>query len=207
MDFIINWVAQIIIFILLATVIDLLIPNGGMKKYIKFVVGLVLILIFLQPIFYFFKIDIQHAVQSSFQTIINDNSNQSGVESLINLQKSDIESSTTAYISEQMAVQLKEIATAPLLDNYQVEIKDISFTFSEGGAYTYEGLQEVIVYLGESDAGEGTVNVVEDVVIGSGSEPKSSEEQIDLEGIESLLRKSWELTDKELTVIWEGGAS
>ncbi|MFS0672778.1 stage III sporulation protein AF [Ornithinibacillus sp. 179-J 7C1 HS] len=208
MDLLINWVAQIIIFILLATIIDLLIPTGGMKKYIKFVIGLILILIFLQPIFYLFKVDIQEAVQQSFLTIINNDSNESKVENLIELQKSEIESSTSAYILEQMAVQLKDIASAPLLDNYQVKIRDIYFEFKEGATISYEGLEEVMVYLGESEKEEGAVNAVEDVVIDAGKQTHKTEDgDVDLQGIESLLRETWELTDKKLTVIWEGGAS
>ncbi|MEN2464735.1 stage III sporulation protein AF [Ornithinibacillus sp. FSL M8-0202] len=208
MDFLINWVAQIIVFILLATIIDLLVPTGGMKKYIKFVIGLVLILIFLQPIFYLFKVDIKEAVEQSFSTLINETSSDPKVENLIELQKSEIESSTSAYILEQMAVQLKDIASAPLLDNYQAEIKKLDFDFKEGAAISYEGLEEVVVYLGESEAGEGAVNAVEDVVIDARKQEVATEEvDIDLQEVESLLRETWELTDKKLTVIWEGGTS
>ncbi|WP_042145878.1 stage III sporulation protein AF [Paucisalibacillus sp. EB02] len=208
MNLLINWVSQIIIFILLATIIDLLIPAGGMKKYIKFVIGLILILIFLQPIFYIFKVDIQEAVRNSFSSIIDDDSQASEIENLIEMQKSEIESSSGAYILEQMAVQLKDIARAPLLDNYQAVIRDLDFQFIDGAAYSYEGLEEVIVYLEQSEAGEGTVNAVEDVVIDMGDKQKHTPtEEVDLKGIESLLRETWELTDKKLTVRWEGGAS
>ncbi|MBC5637175.1 stage III sporulation protein AF [Ornithinibacillus sp. BX22] len=208
MDFLINWVAQIIVFILLATIIDLLVPTGGMKKYIKFVIGLVLILIFLQPIFYLFKVDIKEAVEQSFSTLINETSSDPKVENLIELQKSEIESSTSAYILEQMAVQLKDIASAPLLDNYQAEIKKLDFDFKEGAAISYEGLEEVVVYLGESEAGEGAVNAVEDVVIDARKQEVTTQEvDIDLQEVESLLRETWELSDKKLTVIWEGGTS
>lgn len=208
MDFLINWVAQIIVFILLATIIDLLVPTGGMKKYIKFVIGLVLILIFLQPIFYLFKIDIKEAVEQSFSTLINETSSDPKVENLIEFQKSEIESSTSAYILEQMAVQLKEIASAPLLDNYQAEIKKLDFDFKEGAAISYEGLEVVVVYLGESEAGEGAVSAVEDVVIDARKQEVATEEvAIDLQEVESLLRETWELSDKKLTVIWEGGTS
>lgn len=208
MDLIINWVSQIIIFILLATIIDLLVPKGGMKKYIKFVIGLILILIFLQPIFHLFNIDIKQAVNSSIFALMEEDSSNTQVENLIDLQKSEIESSASAYILEQMAVQLKDIAQAPLLDNYHAEIQDFQFKFHEGQAYSYEELEEVIVYLEESEAGEGAVNAVEDVVIDTRNQTKKTgDNEVDLQGIETLLRETWELNDKKLTVIWEGGAS
>ncbi|MDV2687064.1 stage III sporulation protein AF, partial [Alkalihalophilus lindianensis] len=51
MDFLIEWVTNIILFILLATVIDMLLPNSSMQKYTKMVMGLLLIAIILTPIF------------------------------------------------------------------------------------------------------------------------------------------------------------
>lgn len=207
MSLLIQWVSQIIVFIILATIIDLLVPAGTMKKYIKFVIGLVLILIFLQPIFHLFNFNIEKAISDSFVAIMNDSSESGQIENLIEMQKNEIESSTSAYILEQMAVQLEDIAKTPLLDNYQARIQDIEFRFEEGASYTYEELKEVIVYLEEFEAGEGTVNAVEDVVIDTEKQEKSSRNDVDLEGMESLLRDIWELTDKNLTVIWEGGAS
>ncbi len=40
MDFLKEWVTNIILFILLATVIDMLLPNSSMQKYTKMVTGL-----------------------------------------------------------------------------------------------------------------------------------------------------------------------
>ncbi|MDY0396476.1 stage III sporulation protein AF [Virgibacillus halophilus] len=54
-------------FLLLATIIDLLVPANSMKKYIQFAVGLILILIFLKPVFYLFHIDMKQAIQTTFQ--------------------------------------------------------------------------------------------------------------------------------------------
>jgi stage III sporulation protein AF len=211
MDLLIQWVSQIIVFILLATIIDLLVPAGSMKKYIKFVVGLVLILIFLQPIFHLFQFDVEQAINNTFSGIFSENAEASEGENLIEIQKSEIQSTTGAYIEEQMVVQLKDIAKAPLLDKYQAEITAIKFHYVEGASYTdeelLEKLEEVVVYLGDSEAGEGTVNAVEDVVIDSRNQQSSSNDNVDLEGMQSLLRDIWELSDKKLTVIWEGGAS
>ncbi|WP_047979947.1 stage III sporulation protein AF [Ornithinibacillus contaminans] len=211
MDLLIQWVSQIIVFILVATIIDLLIPAGSMKKYIKFVVGLVLILLFLQPIFHLVNFDIEEAVSSSFSELFEDNPQAANLENLIELQKNEIESSSSAYILEQMAVQMKDIASAPLSDEYQTEIQDITFEFVDGTVYTdeelYEKLEEVIVYLRESQAGEGTVHAVEDVVIDTKGQVVNSDKEVDLEGMQSLLRDVWEITDKKITVIWEGGAS
>lgn len=208
MDMLIQWVTQIIIFLLLAAIIDLLVPATSMKKYIKLVVGLILILILLQPIFYLFNINIQNELKSSFLQLSEESSSNESVENLIELQKNEIQGSQDAYILEQMAVQLKDLAEDPLLEEYRTEIRDIQFLFSSEEDYTFENLEEVIVYLREADEEdeEGAVDLVEDVEINTG-DPVVEEEEQDSEEIKALLREVWELRNKEVTITWEGGTS
>jgi stage III sporulation protein AF len=206
MDLLIQWVTQIIVFLLLAAVIDLLIPANAMKKYIRLVVGLVLILIFLKPVFFLFNIDIHQALETSFSQLNKEELKNESVENLIKMQKSEIDDTQDAYILEQMAVQLKDIAKGPLAEKFQVEIVNIEFLFTTKNNYTFKDLEEVIVYLQESDGGEGAVNAIDEVVINT-DDPEVHEERQDDEQIKSLLSEIWELGDKKLTVNWEGGAS
>ncbi|WP_156290827.1 stage III sporulation protein AF [Oceanobacillus salinisoli] len=207
MDILIQWVTQIILFIILATIIDLLIPATAMKKYIKLVVGLILILILLKPIFYVFNMDIESALNASFQQIDQANSNNESVENLIEFQKKEIESKQDAYILEQMAVQLVDIAEDPLKEEHQVEITDVQFQFLPNEELTYEGLEEVIVYVRDFEEGEGEASAVEDVVINTDDSAEKKEEDRHDDQIKTLLQEVWELTDKEITIYWEGGAS
>lgn len=206
MDLLIQWVTQIILFLLLAALIDLLIPSTVMKKYIRLVIGLILILIFLKPVFFLFNIDIQEALETSFSQLNQEESGNDSLESLIELQKSEIQGTQDAYILEQMAVQLKDIAKDPLLEEYQAEITDIDFIFSTEKNFTFEDLEEVIVYLRESDGKEGAVSSIDDIVINT-DDPVVNEEGQDVEQIRTLLYEIWEIKNKELTVNWEGGTS
>lgn len=207
MDILTQWVTQIIVFILLATIIDLIVPATAMKKYIKLVIGLILILIFLRPIFFLFDINIQQSLETSFSKLYQEETEEGNIENLIKKQKKEIQASQDAYILEEMAVQLKSLAKDPLLEDYQAEITDIDFKFSAEKDITYEDLEEVIVYMHESVNGEGAVGTVEDVVINTDDPVGTEEEEHDVEGITVLLQEVWELNDKKLTIIWEGGAS
>ena len=60
MEFIKEWVTNIILFILFATVIDMLLPNSKFQKYTKMVTGLLLIAIILTPIFKFLTQDFEN---------------------------------------------------------------------------------------------------------------------------------------------------
>ena len=70
MTFLMEWVAQIILFIILATIIDLLIPQSSFQKYIKLAIGLILILILLNPVFSVLNIDIREAVAMNRKSVL-----------------------------------------------------------------------------------------------------------------------------------------
>ncbi|KKE80659.1 stage III sporulation protein AF [Oceanobacillus caeni] len=207
MDIVINWVTQIILFIVLATIIDLLIPTSSMNKYIKLVVGLILILILLKPIFYVLNIDMETALNKSFQQVNDVGEDSESVKNLIEFQKKEIQSTQDAYILEQMAVQLIEIAEDPMKEKYQQEITNIEFKFNSNDSYSYEDLEEVIVYVKDLVEEEGEQNTVENVVINTDHVVEKKDMDRHDEEIKQLLKKVWELTDKEITIYWEGGAS
>jgi len=204
MEFLTEWITQIIIFILLATIIDLLIPNLATKKYIKLVVGLILILILLTPIFTLFKLDIEGALNQTYSELFEQEGTNDIVKDSIEMQKNEIELTQDAYILEEMVVQLKTLANESLREHHQAEITEIFFEFHDQSPLSYEGLEEVIVYLQKATVEEGTIQTVEDVVINTGVEEEAVD---DNESIIQLLRESWELTDKKITVHWEGGTS
>ncbi|RLL48111.1 stage III sporulation protein AF [Oceanobacillus piezotolerans] len=205
MELIIQWVTQIIIFVILATILDLIIPSSAMKKYIQLVVGLILILILLNPIFYILNIDIDRALNSSFQQLNQIKSTEGSVENLIELQKKEIQTTQDAYILEQMAVPLIDLAKEPLIEGHNLEITNLDFQFSTNQQFTYEDLQEVIVTVKNYEKGEGEMGVVEDVVINT-NEPIENEDRHEDE-VKSLLTELWGLEDKEITIYWEGGSS
>lgn len=203
MTFLMEWVTQIILFIILATIIDLLIPQSSFQKYIKLAIGLILILILLNPVFSVLNIDIREAVSSSMIKISNEKE-ISSMENLIDLQKKEIESAQHAYILEQMAVQLKNIAEPELKDAFAAEIANIEFVFENNRQASYENLNEIIVTLTEGKKEEGMMKAVEDVEINTDEPLKKLDND---EEIIAYLEKVWELQDKKITIFWEGGTS
>ena len=196
MTFLMEWVAQIILFIILATIIDLLIPQSSFQKYIKLAIGLILILILLNPVFSVLNIDIREAVSSSMIKISNEKE-ISSMENLIDLQKKEIESAQHAYILEQMAVQLKNIAEPELKDAFAAEIANIEFVFENNRQASYENLNEIIVTLTEGKKEEGMMKAVEDVEINTDEPLKKLDND---EEIIAYLEKVWELQDKKITI-------
>src|SRR5699024_2912187 len=207
MDVITQWVTQIIVFILLATIIDLIIPATSMKKYIKLVVGLILILIFLKSVFYLFNINIHQSLEKAYSQLYEEEMENQDIENQIKMQKNEIQASQDAYILEEMTVQLKNLAKDPLREKHQAEITDIQFEFSQKEKISYEDLEKVIVYLQELKNGEGEVNTVENIQINTEEPLEDEKDEQMIKEMEALLRDTWDLNNKKLKIIWEGGTS
>ncbi len=97
MQYLSNWILDIVMFIILAILIDLLLPNSKMKKYVQFVLGIILIVIFLTPLFKVFDIDVSTAVTSSIDEIMFEINKESSLIQIEN-KKSEIEKAHHAYV-------------------------------------------------------------------------------------------------------------
>ncbi len=205
MELITHWISQIIIFILIATIIDLLIPTTSMTKYIKLVLGLILMLIFLQPIFYMFQIDIKQTIKTSFSQLEKQEFTVNSLENITEKKKNEIQASQDAYILEQMSIELIDLAENQLLEEHELEIMDIEFKFLEEQNKSYESLEEIIVVLNKVE--DGSVNLVNEVIIGSNNDVDRYNQSYDTDEIQRLLQEVWEVTDKEITLSIGGGST
>jgi stage III sporulation protein AF len=163
MEFLIEWVTNIILFILLATVIDMLLPNTSLQKYTKMVTGLLLIAIILTPIFKLISKDFE-TVMAQIPTF--QDSGEKNMENLIELQKKEIQASNHAYILETMAVQLEKGVEEELMEQFGLEIARIELTTKDDSQDSFpENLEMVSVHLKQPETKVTTVEVVQPVRI------------------------------------------
>ncbi|MDP4085600.1 MAG: stage III sporulation protein AF [Bacillota bacterium] len=205
MSFLIEWVTNIILFILLATVIDMLLPNSGMQKYTKMVTGLLLIAIILTPIF---KL-ISNNFESTFASIPTfDAPGGQNMKNLIETKKREIQASDHAYIVEQMAVQLKNGVAEELMKKYGLEIAKIDLTTNNKSNQTFpDNLQKVSVFLKQKSSQVEAVEAVQPVEINL-QKPLSSNENTDTKQakkVAAFLSQKWNLNEKTIEVSIEGG--
>jgi stage III sporulation protein AF len=203
MAFLIEWVTNIILFILLATVIDMLLPNSSMQKYTKMVTGLLLIAIILTPIFKLISQDFETAFAEipTFQSPEGKN-----MKNLIETKKKEIQASDHAYIVEQMTVQLKVGVEEELMKKYGLVIDKIELSTNEKSNQTFpENLQKVSVLLKQQANEAEAVEVVKQVEINT-QKPLSSNRNAEKTGeITSFLSKEWKVEEKAIEVSIEGG--
>ncbi|MBW8348078.1 stage III sporulation protein AF [Bacillus sp. IITD106] len=186
MEYLSEWVFNIIIFLILAMVVDMLLPDSSMKKYTKLATGLILIAIILTPILKLMSTDFEKIV-ASFTTNI-ETSDQT-TENLLKNKKKEIQASTHAYILEQMAVQMKTMVEKELIEKYSVEISNIQIFATPNNDGAMNEIDNVIVYLAPS---EKAIKVIQPVNINI-QEKDEIVDTTDYETIKSMLSSRWEI--------------
>ncbi|EIJ78821.1 stage III sporulation protein AF [Bacillus methanolicus PB1] len=202
MNFLKEWITNIILFILLATVIDMLLPNSNLQKYAKIVTGLLLIAIILTPVLKLFSNDFETALSS---IALFENSREKNMENLIEMKKKEIQASQHAYILEQMAVQLEKDAEGELMEQYGLEITKIDFLVNEDDKSSFpENLEKIVVQLRKPKEQSGAIEVVKKVEINT-KHPLPSEQPAETKKITSFLSQKWNMKDEVIEVMIEGG--
>jgi stage III sporulation protein AF len=203
MEFLTEWVTNIILFILLATVIDMLLPNSGLQKYTKMVTGLLLIAIILTPIFKLISKDFETTLASipSYQA-----PGEKNMKNLIDLKKKEIQASQHAYILEEMAVQLKKDVKEELMEQYGLEIAKVDIAINEESDQAFpENLQKVMVLLRQPENGVKTVEAIKQIEINTEKPLPSKRSTEETEKIASFLSQKWNVTEETVEVSIEGG--
>src|SRR5699024_9449561 len=119
-----DWITQIVLCILLGTVIELLLPDTRMKKYVNLILGLLLLLIISKPILYLFSV-FTETVMSPFEQIIQENSTYKDKKKDINKKKKEILTFKDTYIWNEIAAQLKQEANDHLPEEYGQELSNL----------------------------------------------------------------------------------
>ncbi|HLS36434.1 MAG TPA: stage III sporulation protein AF [Bacillota bacterium] len=195
-----DWVAEIIVLILLASIIDLLIPNHVYKKYVQLVIGLIILLIFLKPLFYFFNYDIVQNIQLSWASLQENAEQNEYVKK--DMKQKEIQSGQDAYILKHMTEQLIQIAKYPLIDQHELEISHIDYEFTDE-VVSYESLETLFVYVIPFLMEGGEVEQIEQINI-QNEVKEETEKPFNEKEVIKLLKELWEFEHTKVNVIWEG---
>ncbi|MET3195835.1 stage III sporulation protein AF [Bacillus sp. OAE603] len=204
MDFFIQWVSNIIVYILIATIIMMLIPNTGLAKYVRFVASLLLIVMMLQPIFQLFKVNIKE-VLAGYQSTTYEASGE--IKNEINNKKNEIQATERAYILKQMAVQMKKEVEENITQDFKQVITNVELEVKEGVTTikTAQDLSKVTVYVSAKKDETSNVEPVQEVSVNTTEPIQTDSEKIKQQELQNFLADRWQLEDKQIEVKMEGG--
>jgi len=198
-----HWITQIIMLIMLAIVLEMLLPNDSFKRYVHMVIGLVLIVALLSPIMKLFNTPAEEILKS-----IHLPQQEDPLKKSINDNKKVIESNLTSYIQQQTAVQMKNYVQKELMARFHVAIEDIEPEITPDK--TDAPVASVKVVLGQAASDETIHNVepVKEVHIAvteqKSSKNDSSEERIGQNvKVRQFLAEKWGLSPEQIALQWK----
>ncbi|MCF6094452.1 stage III sporulation protein AF [Microaerobacter geothermalis] len=126
------WFKKIIILILLATFVDLLIPSSSYQRYIKFVVGLIIIVTILQPIFFLLKKEITPQNLSIDKWLASEEvtANQPDVSS-IKEQGEKLKENLDVLIMNQVEGKIEQLITEEVENSFPVQVNQVDVSMEQ----------------------------------------------------------------------------
>ncbi|RZT22416.1 stage III sporulation protein AF [Fictibacillus sp. BK138] len=202
MGFLTEWITNIIVLVLLAGVIELLLPGNQFQSYIKMVIGLLILLAMLSPLFKLLNSDMDQVFQAMDLPAA---AKEDEIKNSIEKNKSEIQGAQRAYILEQMAVPMKEKVQEELNKTYELEIVDLQIHTNSGTeSLKPEDITGVKVVLAKHHESAGISEVSEVEVSISDKRDQADKGEIPEEIVE-FLASQWQLDAKQLEVEMEGG--
>ncbi|MFF2286345.1 stage III sporulation protein AF [Peribacillus butanolivorans] len=197
MSFLAGWVSNIIVFVLLATVIDMLLPNSALQKYAKMVIGLLLIAIIITPILGLFNKDFDEILSAATSEFEDQKKKDLG--NLTEMKKKEIQATQGAYILKQMAVDLQAEVEEELMVDYNMKISSIDVGVKNEEEPSIDDLQNITISLEKAEGKEDSeIEAVAKVDINA--ERPSSSDDANLDAVKRFLATSWSV-DKEIIEI------
>lgn len=211
------WITNIILVILFAFILELLLPNSKIERYVKLVVGLMLLVVMLQPLLSIFQLEPEKWLKEISSLEWEPSSFEA---SSIDSQKMEIQLDNLAYISEYMAIQLANEARAQLQQNYEVVLVDVNVQFEqykdlqqyESDKDLLDNLSSVYVLIQREnernrDEGEVEIVVIDPVEIKkeSSNDVISATDDEETDEIKQFLANIWMIPKEKLVLEMKGG--
>ncbi|MDQ0158593.1 stage III sporulation protein AF [Alkalibacillus salilacus] len=198
MEFITDWITQLVVFVFIATIITLLIPKTSHEQVIRIVFGMIILLLFLHPLTTLFQVNPEEVVDN-FE-FSSDLINVDTFEEKIESQKKEIQASSDAYILEQLTQELQNSVEEELMEEYDLAIQDVLMKWKEDRETEEisEMVDHVTFVVTEQQTG---VEQVEEVEIPADQDKETMDDDMIKQTIASYLN----LPLSKISIEWEGG--
>lgn len=198
-----TWITQIIVLMLIGTIVELLLPNNRMRKYVNLVSGLLLLLILTQPILYLFSVDMTKMVHQVEDTLFDTDSSLQMSEKKMKTQKQDIESMQEAYIWNEISSQLTQSANEVLEEKYELTVTGIEVEANEDET-DIENILTTIAPKSKQNKNEGHDIGISPVEIDAKETKTEAVDEEKGQVIREELAKVWDVDPSQIQLLREG---
>ncbi|MFB4164595.1 stage III sporulation protein AF [Alteribacillus sp. JSM 102045] len=205
MEWLGNWMSNLIVFLLAAFLLEMLLPASSLQKYARLVLSFILMLIIIEPLLSLTKGQADDIWEQEIASINDEAVHSESIESNMNQKKNEIEEGQDAYISKQVTNYLREQVEDTLKERWGWEIEELYADWKG------EDPEEMNVHLSLTrftpEAGDNEIQPVK-IQIEDEEEIESKEDTSEIdEEMYAYLTQEWEVNREQIhiTVTKEGG--
>ncbi|TCP52841.1 stage III sporulation protein AF [Tumebacillus sp. BK434] len=212
MEFLSEWMRGLILVIFLAVVLDMILPNNAMQRYVKLVMGLLIILLMLSPVLKLYGTSV-YELDFALDKFLS----KAGVGSMksideITAQGQRLQEQQAGTTVEQWKAMVSDNVKQTVEHAYGVTVDSVELRVAqdaEGRPTAIEYLAVIVMPKREQGTGEAKpVEEVEPVIIGGGNstEWQKPPPKVDNETTSAILQQlatEFQLPKSNVSVIWQ----
>jgi len=197
LSWLVNWFTQLMLYIVLATMVDLLMPTNRIKQYVAFVLKIFLLSIYLQPLFLLFSVSASQFQGWMDNVFVEEENTYASLEKKLVNETNDIKVRQWYETIEIVEDEWKEFANDQLGLDYPIELTQVSIE-TDGLSLSMDAIERVVVYYKEKNT--STVIPIKEI----GTEDEYDYDSYDEDAIQNVLSSIWDIKGDEIEVIYEG---
>lgn len=168
-----SWCEGIIVAIVISIIIEMILPEGNNKKYVKVILGIYIVFVVLNP-------------------MLSKLNNDFKIENFLNTENSiEVSSSVDDNIKAVYIKGIEENLKSEILENFGYEISNIEIKVDSD----YENIEKIRVILGKKNS--GNIALVEPIKISTNQE-EDTEEFLD---IKNFISENYEISVDNIKII------
>lgn len=196
MNYLTSWIQGIIVAVVIATIIEMILPDGNSKKYIKIVIGIYIIFNIITPI-----IDKFAGTKFSLDSII-DISKYEQEKSLYEIDTNKLENNNQSNVKEIYILNLKKDIKAKIEDKGYM-VNSLYVDVEDNDEYTIKNIK-LVVHKKESNKEENNqVNSINVEKVNIQIEISNMESEVDETETNTLTSKEKEEIKKYISSTYE----
>lgn len=195
-----HWITQILLYIMIATMIDLMMPTSKMKQYVTFVLRLFLLYIYLQPIMLLFSIELHDITHLIDRTIHQEEIQYEQMHEEMMMQTNVMKQEQMARIISKLEEELFVSGNEALHTPNKYLINQVQLITDEQ-TVDADNIRQVIVHIVEEERED--IKAIEKIDVSKTNETSSEPSSADNEKISQLLSEAWSIPAHMIEIIWE----
>jgi stage III sporulation protein AF len=215
MQFLGEWIKHIVLLILMASFLELILPNSSIKRYVKLVVGLLLILLILSPILYLFRFDYER-MMLSIDRLLEQPSGS--IEMQIEEKTERIEGAQVQSILEAVVQEWAGDIKKSIEQNFTIKVEHILLYL---GIHHQEPFVEKLeLFLTEASSRDGpqtkenpdAIKPIQPIEIQINPHRRAEKQAEQTEAqkkldklVLNLLKDEWNISVDKISIAWTGG--